>query len=258
MKKEFVIRIDLESEKGIKEGLPKILNLFREERVKGSFYLVMGGESNIFEILKNKGELKTAGERRIKIWSVWDKLRMVLFPIDFTKKNKNLLKKIILEGHELGLHGWKHREWTRNLEEMNIERRLNQMISRYKNYFGTNPRSWTSPGFNTPKRVLHELEKRGIKFISDFNKKKNFGKIKNIPITLFGENSMPFIEYWVSGRKNDNEILEIFKKEIKNKKFVSFYFHGMFEGRFKIDLLREIIKELKRKGFINKRVIDLK
>nr|MDA3781162.1 hypothetical protein [Bacteroidales bacterium] len=78
MEKELIIRIDLESQKGISEGLPKLLKLFKKHKVKGSFYLTMGGESNIFEFLKNRGELKTAGERKIKLWSKKDKLRMLL------------------------------------------------------------------------------------------------------------------------------------------------------------------------------------
>lgn len=258
MKKTFAIRIDLESQKGIKEGLPKLLKLFREENVKASFYLVMGGESNIFEVLKNSGELKTAGERRIKLWSLKEKLRMVLFPIDFTKKNKNLIKKILTEDHELGLHGWKHREWTRNLKKINLTKRLHQMISRYKRFFGVYPKSWTSPGFNINEKVLFELEKRGITHVSDFGEKKTFGKIKNIPMNILGENKMPFIEYWVGKGKTDEEIFEIFKKEIENKNFVSFYLHGMFEGRFKIGLLKKMVGELKKQNFESKRIIDIK
>lgn len=258
MKKEFAIRIDLESQRGIRDGLPRILKLFKKHNVKGSFYLTMGGESNIFEILKNRGKLKTAGTRKIKLWTIKDKLRMVLMPTDFVKKNKVLLKRIINEEHELGLHGWKHLEWTRNLDEVDVEKRLNQMIYRYKRYFGTYPRSWTSPGFNINKRVLLKLKKKGITHISDFDKKKNVEGIKNIPITICGKNRMPFIEYWAGEGKSDNEIFEIFKRELRGKNFVSFYLHGMFEGRFKIDLLERMIVCLSKGNFVNKRIIDIK
>lgn len=252
--KEFVIRIDLESDKGIKEGLPKLLELFKRHQVKGSFYLVMGGESNLFEMLKNRGELKSAGERSIKLWSLKEKLRMLLFPRDFVKRNKKILRKILQEGHELGIHGWKHREWTRNLDNVPVKRRLNQIISKYNRYFRQNPRSWSSPGFNVNKTVLNELKQAGISYISDFDEFKNYEGLKNIPITLCGKNKMPFIEYWVGQNKTDNEILEIFKKEIKNKKFVSFYLHGMFEGRYKIDLLEKMILELKKQNFVSKKI----
>ena len=67
---------------------------------------------------------------------------------------------------------------------------------------------------------------------------------------------MPIIEYLVSLGKSDEEILEIIKKEIEEKELASFYIHGMFEARFKIKLLEEIFKFIKRNKIRNKRVID--
>src|SRR3972149_3173759 len=131
MKKTFTLRVDLESDKGIKEGLPKLLDLLKRYDLKASFYLVMGGESNIWEILKYRKKMASADERKIKVWTLKEKARMALFPKDFVKSNKNILQRILEEGHELGLHGWKHREWTRGLERINIERTIDKAINRY-------------------------------------------------------------------------------------------------------------------------------
>jgi len=254
--KSFVIRIDLESSKGIAEGLPKLLKLFKTHDIKVSFYLTMGGESTIFEILKNRGKMESSGQRKIKIWSFWEKVRMVLLPRDFAKKNKKLLCKILEEGHELGLHGYKHRAWTRNLENLDIELEVDKMVARYKKFFGRSPISFTSPGFNINEKVVEVLGKKKITHISDFDKFKTYGALENVPITLRGKDRMPFIEYWVGEGKTDEEIMEIFRNEIKGKDFVSFYLHGLFEGRFKINLLEEMIKELQKNKFKSQRVID--
>ena len=56
--KSYSIRIDLESDKGIKEGLPKILSMLKKNSVKASFYLLMGGETGIFGLLKNRKKLE--------------------------------------------------------------------------------------------------------------------------------------------------------------------------------------------------------
>lgn len=258
MEKIFTLRVDLESFKGIKEGVPKLLDLLKKYNLKASFYLTMGGESNIFGILKYGRKLKSSGERKIRIWSLKEKLRMVLFPRDFVKENKKILKRILKEGHELGLHGWKHREWTRGLEKINIEKSINKSIKKYVKIFRKNPISFLSPGSNVNNKVLEILEKNKIKFISDFpgEKPKFYGKIKNIPITIQGKNKTPIIEYLFSEGKNDEEILDIIKKEIEKKELASFYIHGMFEARFKIKLLEEIFKFIKRNKIRNKRIID--
>ncbi len=257
MVKIFTLRIDLESDKGIK-AVPRLLDLLKKHHVKASFYIPMGGESNILDLLRYRGRLKSAGERKIKVFSLLDKIRIILFPRDFVKSNKKILKRVLKEGHELGLHGWKHREWTRGLEKLNIRKRILMAKEKYIKIFGKNPISFACPGFNINNKVIAMLEKYEIKYISDFQgeKPKKYGKIKNIPITILGENKMPFIEYWVEKRKTDKEILEIFKEDIKDKKLISFYIHGLFEARFKLGLLEEVFKFIKNKKLKNKRIID--
>ncbi len=257
MPKTFTLRVDLESDKGIK-AVPKLLDLLKKYYIKASFYIPMGGESNILDLLRYRGRLKSAGERKIKVFSLLDKIRMILFPRDFVKSNKKILKRVLKEGHELGLHGWKHREWTRGLEKINIRKRIQMAKEKYIKLFGKNPTSFASPGFNTNNGVIAMLEKQGIRYVSDFEGKepKYYGKIKNIPITILGENKMPFIEYWIGKRKTDKEILEIFKEDIKDKKLILFYIHGLFEARFKLGLLEEVFKFIKNKKLKNKRIID--
>lgn len=256
-KKTFTLRVDLESDKGIK-AVPKLLDLLKKYDLKASFYIVMGGESNLFEILKYRRKLETAGERKIKIWSLKNKLRMVLLPKDFVIQNKHILKRILAEGHELGLHGWKHREWTRGLDNIDIEKRIIKAKRKYGKIFGKKPTSFASPGFNINKEVISILEKQEIKYFSDLpgKKVKKYGKIKNVPLTILGKNKTPIIEYLVGESKTDEEIIKILKKEISEKEIASFYIHGLFEVRHKLSLLEQVFKFIKNKKITNKRIID--
>ncbi len=256
--KIFTLRVDLESDKGIKEGLPKLLNLLKKYDLKASFYLVIGGESNFLELIKHRGGMKSSGERKIKLWRTKEKLRMALLPRDFAKKNISILKRILDEGHELGLHGWKHREWTRGLNKIDVPNRIKLCKIKYKSLFGKSPISFASPGFNINEKVLKLLENEGITFISDFQDKKveKYGKIKNIPMTILGKNKMPIIEFLVEKRKKDDEIINEIKKKINGNKICSFYIHGLFEARFKLRILEEIFKYVKNKKILNKRVMD--
>ena len=258
MEKTFTLRIDLESDKGIRKGLPKVLDLLKKYGIKASFYLVMGGESNIFELLKYRKKLTGSGERTLKVWSLKEKLRMALFPKDFIKTNKEILRRILKEGHELGLHGWKHRAWARGLDKINIKEHIIKSKNKYEKIFRQKPISFASPGFNTNDKVLRVLEENKILFLSDFpgETPKFYKKIKNIPMTILGKNRMPIIEYLVSIRKSDKEISEIIKNEIKDKNLASFYIHGLFEARFKSNLLEEIFKFIKEQKIKVKRVVD--
>jgi len=258
MKKNFTLRVDLESDKGIKEGLPKLLDLLKKYKIQASFYLPMGGESNLLDFIKYQKNITSSEERKIKIWSFLDKVRMILFPRDFVAENKNILKRILDEGHEIGLHGWKHREWTRGLEKIDINKAISKSKTKYEKIFGKEPISWASPSYNTNKKVRELLKKEKIKFISDFCGKKEriYDGLKNVPMTIQGKNKMPIIEYLTSIGKNDKEIIEYLKKKMQKQGILSFYIHDLFEARFKLNILEEIFKFLREKKIETKRIID--
>lgn len=257
-RRTFTLRVDLESDKGIRKGIPKLLDLLEKYGIKASFYLVMGGESNIFEILKYNQKMTSSAERSIKVWSLLDKLRIALLPIDFVKANKKVLQRILDEGHELGVHGWKHREWTRGLDKIDVRDRINRSIVKYNRLFNKNPISFASPGFNINDKVLDILKESGIKFISDFegNKPELYHGVKNIPITICGDKRTPIIEWLVSQGKTDEEVLNNIKSEAEKKELISFYIHDLFEARFKLDLLEKIFGFIRERKIESKRVVD--
>lgn len=243
----FSLRIDVESDKGIKEGLPRILDLLKRYNIKASFYLTMGGESNLFELLFYRKKL--GGERNIKVFSFSEKLRMALFPRDFVKKNKGVLRRILKEGHELGIHGWKHRRWSRSLERINVGSDINKAKIKYEKIFNKKPESFCSPAFRINNKVIYELNRQGFRIISDLDGDKPFKikntEITNVPITVKGKNNTPIIEYMVSIGKSDKEILEYLKKEIKHKKYSIMYVHDLYECIQKINLLDNLFSWIK-------------
>ena len=134
--KIFSLRIDLEADYGIRNGVPKILKLLKKYNFKASFYVVMGGESVFFEILKYR---KKNIERKSSPLSKKEILRILFKPKDFITENENILKKILADGHELGIHGWKHRPWLRGLEKIDVEKHIILSKIKYKKIFGEYP-----------------------------------------------------------------------------------------------------------------------
>ncbi len=234
------LRIDIDSRKGLVEGVPKILDILKKNKQKASFYIPMGGESNIIELLKYRGGGYGKG---IAKHSLFEKLRMVLFPHNFAKVNKDILKRIIDEGHELGVHGWKHRPWTRGLDKIDINNHLKKSVKMYKNLFGASPNSFAAPGFNTNKDYLKALDNNGFKIASDLDGKEPFHP-KNcshvqVPITI--RNGInPLIESLMIDNINDSQALEILTKEIKDKDLATIYIHAEYECIENKDLLENM------------------
>ncbi|MBU2576878.1 MAG: polysaccharide deacetylase family protein [Nanoarchaeota archaeon] len=253
----FSLRIDLESDKGIREGVPKILALLKKYNIKASFYVAMGGESNILELLRYQKKLP--GKRKISVFSRGEMLRMVFFPRDFVLGNKKIFQKILDEGHELGIHGWKHREWTRGLEKIDVRKVIRKAVEKYTKLFGKKPQSFCAPAFRTNNEVVRILSSQGIKVISDFegDSTKKVDGLINVPITLRGEGNTPIIEYLVGEGYLDKEILDKVTSAIKRKKFSSLYIHGLFECRKKIGLLENLFKWLEKNKIKTKKIMDV-
>ena len=245
-----MLRVDLESQKGISRGLPRLLDLLAKHNIKASFYLTMGGESNILEILKYRGKVPGAGERSLRVFSFFDKLRMALHPVDFVKINLYVLERIIEEGHELGIHGWKHRRWTRGLERIDVDSEVKLAIEKYIFMFGRQPDSFCSPAFRTNQNVVDVLDARGIKVISDYFAKGpsvlKGTEIVNVPVTIKGKMNTPIIEDMVTKGFTDDEIFDFLVKEIGRKELSVMYVHGMYECIEKIDLLDRLFVHLKK------------
>ncbi len=68
MMKTFTLRVDLESSKGIMEGLPPLLELLKRYKLKASCYLVRRGESDIFELMMYISKMIHSSMRKIQIW----------------------------------------------------------------------------------------------------------------------------------------------------------------------------------------------
>ena len=253
----FSLRIDLESDKGIREGVPKILNLLAKHNIKVSFYVTMGGESNFFQLLKYRKKL--SGKRRVSVFSRMEILRMIFFPKDFVSENKKILKKILAEGHELGIHGWKHREWTRGLEKINVKNSIIKAVEKYRKIFGKSPVSFCAPAFRTNSKVIKILYSNGIKIISDIRGKspKKMGEIINVPITIQGKGNTPIIEYLAGEGFSDDEIFSQLKLKIKKSNFSSMYIHGMFECQEKIELLDKLFEWIKKNKIKTKKIIEV-
>ncbi len=259
IKRYFALRVDLESYKGIKYGLPNILDLLAEFDLKASFYLVMGGESNLIELLRYREKIK--GERKIKVYTLKEKLRIALFPCDFVTKNLNIIRRILREGHELGIHGWKHRAWTRALDKINIEEHIKKAKQKYIKLFSQIPISFAAPGFRTNMEVIKLLDKYGFKVISDLPGEKPF-KIKgtniiNVPVNICGNDNMPIIESLTQKRYNDDKIVTHLVHKIKKTKYSVMYIHGLFEGMNKIELLRNLFLKLKKNNINIRRIVDI-
>lgn len=251
----FVFRVDIDSAYGLRNGVPRILELLSKLDFKASFFVVMGGETGILEILKQRNKA-AGGIPGVKL-PLWEITRILAAPYNFAEKHADILHDAIENGHEVGCHGWKHREWTRALDEIDIRHRFKEMSSVYEKMFASLPKLFTAPGFRTNLKVLECLDEFNYLCAGDLDGVRPFKPIVNerkfshvqVPVTLKDKRTRPLIEGLCLDGYSDESIAKIITNEIKKQEhqsgFACFYCHDLFEGVTKLNLLEQVLTFVK-------------
>lgn len=249
---QLVIRVDVDTRIGLKEGVPRLLDLFRRNALCASFFVSFGPD--------NTGRAL----RRLKRFDFWVKmlrtnpLRLyglrtllsgtLLSPVPVAEGEPEVLQSILAGGHELGIHGYDHVHWQddlENMDERDIEAELYQAKEIYERLIGTAPLSSAAPGWKCTAKSLAVQDRLGFLYASDARGSCPFFplddgrafKTLQIPTTL------PTMDELLGRQNNMNGFLLSSLKEGLNVHTV----HAEIEGRPYLSLFEEFLNEVRRR-----------
>ena len=240
------ISIHVDGYYGLVDGVPRLLDLFDKYGIKATFFVNMGREASIFQLLKYRDKNNT-NKSDSKIASRYTRLQML--KIAFLSRplghaHPKILRDIKKRGHEVEPHCWSHLLWHRNFENINHLAEIQKMKKGYFGIFGEDPKGFVPPTWKYNKKVIDCLKKEGFSYISVKGPGKRVTKeegLKVIPLS-FSQN----IEELLNEGKTDSEILEIYDKELK-KSYVHLYFHADYEGIRGLKIFEEFLRKIKEK-----------
>ena len=243
------IKIDIDTLTGLCQGVPNILDLLSDYDVKATFFVPMGPDNSgkhIGRIFRKNFLIRMLKVNPIKMIGFKNMLYgTVLKPRLIGKDHRRILERIVDEGHELGIHGWDHYRWQRELEEMTkgeIRNQIQLSLETYTEILGSKPQSTAAPGWNTTTSSLEVQEEFGFLYASDTRGFRPFlpklnGKIHTtlqIPTTVPGMD-----ELRIRGLTSE-QILAYFKARWQGDNFLVLGVHAEIEGM----IMREQFKRL--------------
>jgi undecaprenyl phosphate-alpha-L-ara4FN deformylase len=193
------LRIDVDTFRGTKLGVPNLCLLFAKHSIKASFFFSVGPDNmgrHLWRLLRPTFLLKMLRTKAANLYG-WDILLKGTFwpgPL-IGEKLGGIIRATADSGHEIGLHAWDHYTWQARINRMDsktIYGSLNKGVTLLTQILDRPPDCSAVPGWKSNDLVLREKDKFSFRYNSDCRGKSIFRPIvggrelkhPQIPVTL--------------------------------------------------------------------------
>ena len=168
------LRVDVDTRRGLDEGVPRLLELFRRLGVRASFFVTMGPDHSgraIRRALRPSFLAKMWRTNPFKLYGLRTLLSGTLAPARLVGAGAPaMLRQIADEGHEVAPHGWDHVGWQdriHRLDHVAIRADLDLAARSFLAAVGVAPSASAAPGWRTSPLALTVQDGRGFRYASD-------------------------------------------------------------------------------------------
>ena len=267
MDRTIGIKVDVDTFVGMRNGVPVLLDVFRDSTVRASFFVPMGRDNTgrtVKRVFTRKGFLKKTG--RVGVLSTYG-VKTLMYGIvlpgpRMARKNAGLIRQILEEGHELGIHGYDHVRWHDSIKRFNKEEtrgEIEKLLSAYREITGVDTRSFAAPVWMINPFALEIFTDKGLVYSSDTRGASPFfpemsGKtfpILQIPTTL------PTLDEVIGIVSTDEKVLVDHYLGLLTDGINILTVHTELEGKRWAGFLRSFIDQAKKRGYSFARLIDI-
>ena len=193
------LRIDVCTYRGLRDGVPGVLEVLKRAKARATFYVTFGPAASGQALLQLFHPLFLLNMLRTKAASTYGWATAfygTLLPSPLVGAGlPDTLKRIRDEGHELGLHGWDHRRWQDGLPKYDAARlkdEFSRMVDAHRSILGAGPSSFAAPAWLLSPDLFDLEQQAGLRFASDTRGREPFlpsfqgrdGTLPQIPVTL--------------------------------------------------------------------------
>lgn len=174
MKLELAIKVDVDTDRGTRIGVPNLLRLFDEFGVKATFLFSLGPDNTgraIKRIFRRGFFSKVARTNVVGVYGVRTLLNGVLWPgPHIGRRNEAVLRATRDAGHEVGIHCYDHVRWQDGLATMSteeVEREFAKARAEFERIFGATARTAGAAGWQANALSLAAYDAAQLDYASD-------------------------------------------------------------------------------------------
>jgi undecaprenyl phosphate-alpha-L-ara4FN deformylase len=181
-KKTLGIKIDVDTYHGMKNGVPRLLDILGNHDIKGTFFLSIGPDASgraILQLIKNPRFLKKmVRTNAVGLYGLQTALYGTVLPSPMIALSfPEIVREILSQGHEVQFHAWDHRRWQDEVYTRSREWILDWFekgIRGFAELTGRKPSAFGAPAWVIDDRVMEILEDYRFDYLSCTRAKKPF------------------------------------------------------------------------------------
>ena len=246
------LRVDVDTRAGLRDGVPRLLELFRRYSLRASFFVTFGPDRSgraLKRLIRPSFIAKMWRTNPLRLYGLRTILSGTILPsLPVGEGEPALLKDVVAEGHELGIHGYDHVRWqdgVEGMEEHEISNELSKALDAYEQVMGYRPVSSAAPGWRCTPSSLSAQDRFGFLYASDVRGSSAFVPAHDgihfvtpqIPTTL------PTLDELLGREPNINDHLLSSLKDGLNVHTI----HAEVEGSVYLSLFEGLLQELIRR-----------
>jgi len=265
----LILRFDIDTVTCMRRGVPRLLDIGKKQDVRFTFFANMGRAVSYPALIRRR--LQNIQDTQLLIpakkltslqkLGLRDWLITVVLNPRVGLNTPVLLRAIIEEGHDLGLHGganhgtWHHESkgWSRQKLQSEIEWGLLAMRTAGL----PRPKTFASPGFTSPEQLTEVLEDLTFEMMADshvygrsaLGLKKAATVLKNVNTGLLGEpGGVGCLEHWTASKLSRSEVKDRLKPCFDTGHDFILYDHPAFIASVDSSLLNFVIDRWRNWG----------
>jgi len=174
-RRRVALKVDCDTYGGTKNGLPNLIRLFDELKIKATFLFTLGPDTSgraVFRVFTQKGFLKKMlRSNAAALYGPKTMLYGTLLPAPMIgKKLGREIHAVESAGHEVGVHGWDHIRWHDRVGKMpfdKVERDYMNARAEFQRIFGHPAQSSGAPGWHACENSLRVQQNCNLLYASD-------------------------------------------------------------------------------------------
>ena len=174
MVKQLALKIDVDTYRGTREGVPRLVELLKRYDAQATFFFSLGPDHTgraIKRVFRPGFMKKVSRTSVVEHYGIKTLLYGTLLPgPDIGRKCADIMRSVRDAGFEVGIHCYDHIRWqdgVAHADEEWTQREMRRAVDRFTEIFGEPPRAHAAAGWQMNRYALRETQHYGFEYSSD-------------------------------------------------------------------------------------------